>query len=175
MSVVGCALVLAITGAFRQDAATAAPDALKHFQQAGKYSKQHQGEALLVMQGGKVLFEDYAQGWNAQRPHLLASGTKSFTGVAAMIAVQQGLITLDEKASDTLTEWKSDPRKSQITVRQLLNLSSGLQPDTEDGANMIRAAAGEKGDTNLNFGSDFVVVARDRVAVAIASPTNAEA
>ena len=55
MSVAGCALVLAITGAFRQDAATAATDALKHFQQAGKYSKQHQGEALLVMQGGKVV------------------------------------------------------------------------------------------------------------------------
>jgi hypothetical protein len=30
MSVVGCALVLAITGAFRQDAATAATDALSH-------------------------------------------------------------------------------------------------------------------------------------------------
>ena len=67
---------------------------MKHFQQAGKYSKQQQGEALLVMQGGKVLFEDYAQGWNAQRPHLLASGTKSFTGAAAMLAVQQGLIAL---------------------------------------------------------------------------------
>ena len=144
MCVIGSFLALVLAGATEPPAATESADALKHFQQAGKYSKQQQGEALLVMQGGKVLFEDYAQGWNAQRPHLLASGTKSFTGVAAMLAVQQGLITLDEKVSDTLTEWKSDPRKSQITVRQLLNLSSGLQPDTEDGANMIRAAAGEK-------------------------------
>ena len=144
MCVIGPFMTLVLAGATEPPAATESADALKHFQQAGKYSKQQQGEALLVMQGGKVLFEDYAQGWNAQRPHLLASGTKSFTGVAAMLAVQQELITLDEKVSDTLTEWKSDPRKSQITVRQLLNLSSGLQPDTEDGANMIRAAAGEK-------------------------------
>ncbi len=46
----------------------------------------------------------------------------------AMMAVQDGLITLDELASDTLTEWKTDPQKSKITIRHLLTLSSGLDP-----------------------------------------------
>jgi CubicO group peptidase (beta-lactamase class C family) len=78
------------------------------------------------MRDGQVLFERYADGWTADKPHPLASGTKSFTGVMAMMAVQDGLLTLDELASDTLTEWKSDPRKSKITVRHLLTLSSGL-------------------------------------------------
>jgi CubicO group peptidase (beta-lactamase class C family) len=44
----------------------------------------------------------------------------------AMMAVQDGILTLDEAASATLTEWMTDPRKSRITVRQLLTLSSGL-------------------------------------------------
>jgi CubicO group peptidase (beta-lactamase class C family) len=43
-----------------------------------------------------------------------------------MLAVQDGLLQLDEWACDTLTEWKTDPRKSKITVRHLLTLSSGL-------------------------------------------------
>ena len=62
---------------------------------------------------GEIVFEDYAPGWTADKPHLLASGTKSFCGVMAACAVHDGLITLDEKVAETLTEWKDDQRKSQ--------------------------------------------------------------
>jgi CubicO group peptidase (beta-lactamase class C family) len=44
----------------------------------------------------------------------------------AACAVHDGLLTLDEKVADTLAEWKEDKRKSQITIRQLLSLSSGI-------------------------------------------------
>ncbi|MCU0963319.1 MAG: beta-lactamase family protein [Pirellulaceae bacterium] len=97
-----------------------------HFTKAADYSAQHSGRALLIQRDGKVIFERYENDWAANRPHPLASGTKSFTGVMAMMAVQDGLLKLDELASDTLTEWKTDPRKSKITVRHLLTLSSGL-------------------------------------------------
>lgn len=97
---------------------------------AAEYSRSAGGEFLFVMQDGKVIFEDGLAGWSRSRPHPLASGTKSFTGVAAMLAVQQGLFALDDKVSDTITEWQSDPRKREITVRQLLTLSSGLEADT---------------------------------------------
>lgn len=96
------------------------------FTKAADYSAQHSGRALLIQRDGKVIFERYDNGWAADRPHPLASGTKSFTGVMAMMAEQDGLLTLDELAADTLTEWKTDPRKSKITVRHLLTLSSGL-------------------------------------------------
>ena len=125
---------------------------------AGEYSREAHGEFLLVMQDGKVIYEDGIGGWNRTRPHPLASGTKSFTGVAAMLAVQQGLLALDDKVSDTITEWKSDPRKREITVRQLLNLSSGIEADSEDNrkrnrtlatgnsVQRLRAAAGQRDD-----------------------------
>lgn len=98
------------------------------FDAAADYSAKNSGRAMLVMRDGEVLYERYDNGWSATRPHPLASGTKSFTGIMAMMAVQDGLLTLDELASDTLTEWKSDPEKSKITIRHLLTLSSGLDP-----------------------------------------------
>lgn len=98
------------------------------FQAAAAYSERFSGRAFLVMRDGQILFEQYANSGSATRPHPLASGTKSFTGVMAMMAIQDGLISLDELACDTLTEWMSDPHKSKITIRHLLTLSSGLDP-----------------------------------------------
>ncbi|CAN5850578.1 serine hydrolase domain-containing protein [soil metagenome] len=119
---------------------------LKKFVEATEYSKGTQGHAVLVMHKGEVIFERYDNGGGVSTPNPLASGTKSFTGVAAMIAVQEGLITLDEKVSETLTEWKSDPKKKEITVRQLLTLSSGLQPDSGTTASKRLRRGKEKGD-----------------------------
>src|SRR6201999_4024196 len=56
------------------------------------------------------------------------SGTKNFWGIAALVAISEGRIRLDEPVSDTITEWRNDPRKSKITVRQLLTLTDGLEP-----------------------------------------------
>jgi CubicO group peptidase (beta-lactamase class C family) len=96
--------------------------------QAADYSARFSGRVVLVMHQGRVVFERADNGWTADRPHPLASGTKSFVGPVAMRAVQDGLLTLDERAADTITEWQDDPRKSRITVRHLLTLSSGLDP-----------------------------------------------
>lgn len=97
------------------------------FEKSADYSKQYSGHAVLIQHRGKILYERY-DGWGKDTPHMLASGTKSFSGVLAMLAVQDGLLELDEPVWKTITEWKDDPRKSKITVRQLLNLSSGLEP-----------------------------------------------
>lgn len=106
------------------------------FEEAARYSHAASGTGVLVMRKGEIIFESYADGWNAERPHLLASGTKSFSGVMAACAAEDGLLKLDELVSETLTEWKDDPRKSKITIRQLLSLSSGI----EGGNNMTMPA-----------------------------------
>ena len=95
---------------------------------AAEYSEALGGRALLVVRDGDIVFERYADGWTPTRRHMLASGTKSFVGVLAAAAVQDGLLAWDESAADTLTEWREHPGKSRITVRQLLELSSGLEP-----------------------------------------------
>ena len=99
------------------------PDYLKL---AAQYSAQNRGISMLVMVDGKTIFEDYPNGGSATRNHELASGTKSFSGVMAVIAQQEGQLQLDELVSQTIPEWKSDARRSRVTLNQLLHLTSGI-------------------------------------------------
>ncbi|HEV3272013.1 MAG TPA: serine hydrolase [Candidatus Methylacidiphilales bacterium] len=98
------------------------------FALAARYSETHGGLALRIEQAGALIDESYAPGFSASTPHKIYSGTKSFVAVAALIAMREGLLTLDEKASDTLTEWRGDRRRA-ITIAQLLSHTSGLDPD----------------------------------------------
>jgi CubicO group peptidase (beta-lactamase class C family) len=82
---------------------------------------------MLVMQNGRTIFEHYANGGAANRSWPIFSGTKNFWGIAALAGVHDGLFRLDDLVSDTITEWKSDPRKSRVTIRQLLNQTDGIE------------------------------------------------
>ncbi|MBF0335969.1 MAG: serine hydrolase [Alphaproteobacteria bacterium] len=112
---------------------------LASFRAAAQYSSDHGGHSVAVMRDGMLLYEDYRGPETVSEARLLASGSKSFWCVAAAAAVADGKLTLDEFAADTLTEWKSDPRKSRITVRQLLSFTSGL-------ASGVRELQGGDGD-----------------------------
>jgi CubicO group peptidase (beta-lactamase class C family) len=94
---------------------------------AAKYSESKRGVSMLVMQNGRVIFEHYANGGSARGRWPIFSGTKSFWGIAALAAVRDGLFKLDDPVSDTITEWKSDPRKSRITIRELLTQTDGIE------------------------------------------------
>ena len=85
------------------------------------YSSAHQGVAVLVLEDGKVRCSSDG----VSTPQELWSGTKSLVGLMAAAAVQDRLLTLDEPASATLAEWREDPKKAAITIRQLLAMTSG--------------------------------------------------
>jgi CubicO group peptidase (beta-lactamase class C family) len=82
---------------------------------------------MLVTQNGRTIFEHYANGGSASGRWPIFSGTKSFWGIAALAAIHDGLFKLDDPVSDTIAEWKSNPRKSRITIRQLLNQTDGIE------------------------------------------------
>ena len=121
--ILSCIVGLASTGPLVGSEITPA-----HFAMAAQFSRNHGGLALRVEQGGNMIYENYAPGFSASTPHKIYSGTKSFVAVAALIAEQEGLLTLDDKASDTLPEWRGDRRRA-ITLNQLLSHTSGLNPD----------------------------------------------
>lgn len=91
-----------------------------------KYFEKTRGVSMLVMQNGRVIFEHYANGAMENGRWPIFSGTKNFWGLAALCAVRDGLVRLDDRVADTITEWQNDPLKSQITVRELLHQTSGL-------------------------------------------------
>jgi len=92
------------------------------------YSAAHGGHALLIKQNGKTLHESYTNGHSKREPHRIYSGTKAFWCLTAFAAEQDELLKLDERVADTITEWQNDKRRSKITVRQLLDFSSGMEP-----------------------------------------------
>jgi CubicO group peptidase (beta-lactamase class C family) len=105
---------------------------------AANYSENKRGFSMVVMQNGRTVFEHYANGGSADARCKIFSGTKGFWGIAALCAVRDGLIKLDDRVADTITEWKTDPRKSQITIRQLLNQTDGIEPAPHLHSELIR-------------------------------------
>src|SRR6266853_1321162 len=91
---------------------------------AAEYSARHRGVSFLAIQNGRTLLEQ-----NAKTAHKIYSGTKAFWDLAALAAAEDGLLRLDERVADTITSWRSDPRKAQVTIRQLLDFDSGLEPE----------------------------------------------
>jgi CubicO group peptidase (beta-lactamase class C family) len=90
---------------------------------AMRYSEERKGLALLVLVDGAPVCHSGERSLDV--PHELWSGTKSFVGLIAAAAVQDGLLTLDEKIADTLPEWRADERKRSVTIRHLLSMTSG--------------------------------------------------
>lgn len=80
------------------------------------------------MVDGKVVRESYANGWSPADGHRLASGTKSFSAAILAAGVKDELLSVDERVAATITEWESDERLKMITIRNLLNLTSGIDP-----------------------------------------------
>jgi len=95
---------------------------------ASDYSADRGGFSFLVVEDGHILYESYAHGDAPNRVAQIFSGTKGFWCVAAAAAVEDGILDFDEPVQDTIIEWRSDPDKSRIRVRDLLSFTAGIEP-----------------------------------------------
>jgi len=89
------------------------------------YAERHALHAIVVRIGDDVVLERYAGGYDAEKPHALYSGTKSFWGVLAVAAEEDGLLEIDEPVARTISSW-NDGAKARVTLRDLLQLTSGI-------------------------------------------------
>jgi CubicO group peptidase (beta-lactamase class C family) len=96
------------------------------FEAAAAYADRYAPHALVVRRGRRVVFERYAAGYDGDKPHALYSGTKAFWGVLALRAQDDGLLELDEPVARTVESWRDDERKARVTLRELLQLTSGI-------------------------------------------------
>ncbi len=119
-------LIISFGGAVGAQNSKTLPEAAR-YKLAAEYSSENRGRAVLVIKGDKSVFEEYQNGHSAETAWFLASGTKSFAGVMLAAAIEDKLFKgFDEKISETITEWKTDKQKADITLRQLLSLTSGI-------------------------------------------------
>jgi CubicO group peptidase (beta-lactamase class C family) len=90
------------------------------------YARAHGLHALIVARGDDLVLEEYGAGFSRETPHALYSGTKSFWGVTALYARDDGLLELDESVGKTIESWREDAWKRQVTIRMLLSLTAGF-------------------------------------------------
>lgn len=104
------------------------------------------GLSVVVTHGGEVVHATgygHDSDWRPvteDTPMRVASVSKSFTAMAVMTLVERGKIKLDEPVAAQVPGFAmADPRAARITVRQLLNQTSGLSDRTIDIAATERA------------------------------------
>ncbi len=96
--------------------------------EAQAYSDEQQGFGLVVLKDGAVIHRGFDPGVTGATKTVSASMMKSVVAVLIGIAIDRGFIgSVDDPAEFYLPEWRGQPR-GKITLRQLLTMSSGLEP-----------------------------------------------
>lgn len=102
-------------------------EAARAYAMDAENSNLKKGPALLIWHDGKLLLEEYAKDFDGQKLHRIWSGSKSFAGILAAIAVREGLFTFDTTLGELIPDWDPESERGKITIRQLLNLTSGIE------------------------------------------------
>ena len=94
--------------------------------------------SLLVIKNDYLIAEDYFNEGSVDQKDRLQSVTKSYTSALVGIALEQGyLSSVDQKMLDffpEVTDQITDPRKEQITIRDLLQMRAGYPWEETDPA-----------------------------------------
>jgi CubicO group peptidase (beta-lactamase class C family) len=102
---------------------------------------------LLVVKNGYLIAEDYFNEGSVGQLALLQSASKSYLSALVGIALNQGcLSSVEQKMVDFFPEFANqitDPRKKQITMREMLQMRAGYPDEETDPAYMDALYWGE--------------------------------
>ena len=119
--------------------------------------------AVIVMQGGKRIYERYAPGYGPGNRFISWSMAKSITSTLIGELISDGVLELDLPAPVPAWRAKAGDPRAAITLRQLLQMSSGLRH--------IESEPAEIADTNRAL---FADKSGDIVGHAVAAPLEAK-
>ncbi|HEX8782929.1 MAG TPA: serine hydrolase [Steroidobacteraceae bacterium] len=105
----------------------------KALEAAARYAGEHRSLALIVSRHDHIVFERYWQRTGFDTPADAQSFTSLLAALAAGAAFSHRLIAWpDEPVGAFISEWSHDAR-GEITVRNLMQMSSGLAPAGDGG------------------------------------------
>lgn len=119
---------------------------------AGVHPLMGETRAVLIVQGGRIVFERYGDGYSRDTRLNSWSVGKSITHALVGAAVLQGRISIDAPMGNPL--WRGGERRASISWRQFLNMVDGLDY-TETNENVAEA-----GNARMLFGEGRRDVAR---------------
>ena len=91
--------------------------------------------SFMLLRGGKVVAEGWWYPYNPDSPHRLYSLSKSFTSTAVGLAVEEGLMSLDDLVLDHFPEEapaEPDENLASMRVRDLLRMNTGHLKEQAD-------------------------------------------
>lgn len=94
-------------------------------------------DSLLIARHGKLVLEEYFDGFDSETPHTLRSASKSVSSMLLGAAIDHGAqISPATPMASQFGKYQPfgnpDPRKAQITIENLLTMSSGLACDDDN-------------------------------------------
>ena len=90
---------------------------------------------MIVLHRGKIVKEQYWNGWTTATKYALNSAGKSIVGTLVGIAQQDGIVNINSKTSTYLgVGWTSLPlvKENLITVKNQLTMTTGLEDAVTD-------------------------------------------
>lgn len=87
----------------------------------------HSSNVLLIIKDGKVVVEDYKNGFHKEKPHRIWSISKSLSSALVGIAIEQGILSLEEKVHNTYPVAKKNNYHNELTIKHLMEMSSGFE------------------------------------------------
>ena len=116
-------------------------------------------QGLVVVRHGSIVFERYAEGSDKDSIATSWSTAKSFTSALVGIAIDKGFVSsVDASAAEFISDWSGDER-ANITLKDLLLMSSGLSEDGDDSTSMY---IGVKDENDQYNAVDNVLFSIDR-------------
>jgi CubicO group peptidase (beta-lactamase class C family) len=87
-------------------------------------------DGLVVLRGGRIVCERYANGMTAESPHILMSVSKSLLGLLAGVLVGRGVLTPERDVAAVVPEVGATAYRG-ATVRHLLDMRAGVRFDED--------------------------------------------
>ena len=123
-------------------------------QEAFDYAATKSSYGLIVLHHGKIVKEQYWNGWDKTKKYPFNSASKSLVATIVGIAQQDGLVNINNKTSDYLgTGWTSLPlaKENLITLKHHLSMTTGLQDSVADDNCMMPTCLTYKADAGTRW------------------------
>lgn len=130
--------------------------------------------SVLIYRDDALVFEEYFYGYDRDTAHQMRSATKTLVALLVGAAVDRGFIpSIDDPVLPWFAEYQSlahpDPRKSAITLRHLLTMSSGFNCDDWDADSPGNESRMAETDDWARFVLDLPMAAEPGTAAAYCS------
>ena len=83
-------------------------------------------DSFLVVKGGKIVHETYLNGMTAAQPHIMFSCTKSFIGLFALMAIEEGLVSRDTPLASIIPELDNGSGFADASFGNVLDMTTSL-------------------------------------------------